>query len=313
LLTASTSPLLVQHVPFGLDTLLAGIDHIGTLCLTALHLLVAPLHSGLHFLLAAGVLYAVWDRGVAWRHAQRALATFAWHAPRRGDAIAVAVGEAGLDVTRLRVVPGLPLPALTVGWLRPVVYVAAELATHLTAAELAAVLAHEAMHVRRRDPLRLSLLRFLALTLFWVPALRRLTEDVADEAEVLADDHAARDRPLVLASALLALARWAPRTPMPNAAVGVLHGDLLERRVRRLAGEAPPARTHVTRRSLAAAMLAVVLVWATSLPAAHPLPIAGGAHGAAHCEHEQETPLSHLFCLGFPFTKHEDCPHGAHA
>jgi Zn-dependent protease with chaperone function len=313
LLAASTSPLLMHHVPVGLDTLLAGIDHIGALCLTALHLLVDPLHSGLHYLLAAGVLYALWDRAVAWRNAQRTLGTFSWHAATAGSAMSRAARVAGLDVARLRMIPGLPVPALTVGWLRPVVYVAAELPLHLNSDELEAVLAHEAMHVRRRDPLRLSLLRFLALTLFWIPALRRLTEDVADEAEVLADDHAARGRPLVLASALVVLAGWRPPRPMPNAAVGLLQGDLLERRVRRLAGETPPTRTHVTRRSLATALLAVGLAWTSSLPATHPLPVTGTAHGAAHCEHSDETPLSHLFCLGFPFSKHDDCPHGGHA
>ena len=71
------------------------------------------------------------------------------------------------------VVSGLPNPAFTVGWFHPMVYVAAELAEWLTSDELAAVLAHERAHLGRRDPLRLSVLRFLGRTLFWLPALHR--------------------------------------------------------------------------------------------------------------------------------------------
>ena len=41
--------------------------------------------------------------------------------------------------------------------------------------------------IARRDPLRLSLMRFLACTLFYIPALRRLADDLTDEAEIEAD------------------------------------------------------------------------------------------------------------------------------
>ena len=114
----------------------------------------------------------------------------------------------------MRVVSGLPTPAFTVGWLRPRVYVDAALAGLLTADELAAVLAHEEAHVARRDPLRLSALRFLACTLFFLPALRRLAADAADEAEIAADDRAAglagAGAPLALASAIVISAtHWA--------------------------------------------------------------------------------------------------------
>jgi beta-lactamase regulating signal transducer with metallopeptidase domain len=68
----------------------------------------------------------------------------------------------------------------------------------MSEAKLRAVLPHETAHVRRRDPLRLSLLHVLARTLFWVPAVARLTENIADEAEVSADDAALHSQPTAL-------------------------------------------------------------------------------------------------------------------
>jgi hypothetical protein len=224
------------------------------------------------------------------------------------------------------------------------VYLARELADFLSPEQLAAVVAHEAAHVRRRDPLRLSALRFLGRTLFWIPALRRLADDMADEAEILADDAGAGEQPLVLASAILALAGWG--TPAaesgavsfpPATAVGIIAGygagngvrhgaardgatipardALLERRVRRLAGEAVPVATHVTRRSLAWASAALAAVWASGIIMAHPLPAAVPGHpDAEHCEHHRRSALTHLFCLGLTTspTRHVHdghCPH----
>jgi hypothetical protein len=193
-------------------------------------------------------------------------------------------------------------------------------------------MAHEAAHVRRRDPLRLSALRFLGRTLFWIPALRRLADDMADEAEILADDAGAREQPLVLASAIVALAGWSTPAaaratrPFPAAtAVGIIAGHdggaapardaLLDRRVRRLAGEAVPVATHVTRRSLVWASAALAAVWASGIIMAHPLPAAVPGHpDAEHCEHHRRSALSHLFCLGLtPSPTHHvhdgHCPH----
>ena len=119
-------------------------------------------------------------------------------------------------------------------------------ARRLSGAELVAVLAHAEAHVRRRDPSRFSLVRAMARALFWFPALRRVADDVAGAAEVHADDAAAtRTAPLVLASAIVALAGWssslrpdgAPTpTCMPDG-VGFVRRGLVERRVRRLAAE----------------------------------------------------------------------------
>lgn len=312
LLLLSTSPVVGHHLPLNADVVLAGIDHLGTLCVTALHLLLAPVHYGFKILIAVGLLYAVWDRARAWRRMRKVLGAVEAEIPVPGDTYWRAATEAGLDPRRLRIVTGLPSPAFTAGLLSPRVYVAWALAERLTADELVAVLAHEGAHARRRDPLRLSGLRALGFTLFWIPALRWLADDMADEAEVIADDAAAAGRPLILAQAILALAQW-PEAKYSASEVGFNRPDLLDRRIRRLAGEETPLRSHVTRRSLMGAAIALALVWSSGVLMAHPLPAASSIAHERHCDHRGELAIAHLFCLGSPFASAPaDCPHQHH-
>lgn len=220
-----------------------------------------------------------------------------------------AATQAGTPSARVRVVPGLPTPAFTAGWMHPLIYISGELDRSFSVDQLAAIVAHEDAHRRRRDPLRLSVLRFLACVLFYLPALRRLADDMADEAEIDADDEAASRcvEPLVLASAIVDLAAY-PGLPSA-AAVGFHRPELLERRVRRLAGEDAAVRTHVTGRSLALAVALLLVVWSSGIIMAHPLmPEAASAQGTAppsngseHCSHHHAWPFAHLFCRGLHF------------
>ena len=249
LLLLSTSPVFAHHLARGAQTLLGNADHVGALCVAALLMLLEPVHYAFHLLIIVGLAYAVWDRVRAARSLQHALAPLDARRPAEGEPFWQAARNIGIDPDRIRVVGCLPTPALTAGSLHPLIYVSRELADILSRDELIAVLAHEGAHLRRRDPLRLSLFRFLACTLFWLPAIRRLADDVADEAEVLADDEARRGRPLALATAILSLAGRAPSRALP-VVVGFAQPSLLERRVRRLTGEQVSARTHLTRTSL---------------------------------------------------------------
>jgi Zn-dependent protease with chaperone function len=309
LLLLSTSPVFGHHLPLAAHELLAGVDHVAGLCITALHLLLEPVHYLFHVVIVVGLLYALWDRVRAWRATRRTLGALESSAPKPGGFFWQAAAEAGLDPRRVRIVAGLPNPAFTVGFLRPRIYLAEALAERLGRAQVVAVLAHERAHVARRDPLRLSLLRALACTLFWIPTLRRLADDMADEAEVLADDAAASGRPIVLASAILTLAQW-PTARGSADAVGFNQPDLLDRRIRRLVGQEPPVVSHVTRRSLVGAAVALGLVWTSGMLVTHPLPTTSPVAHERHCDHRDEWPLAHLFCLGKPLARAPaHCPH----
>lgn len=270
LLFLSTSAVFAHDVGRGPRGLLAGAGELGTLCLTALETLFDPVHYAFHAIFAAGLLYAAYDRLRAWRVLRGTVALLEARSPAPGDVFWQAAADAQVDPRRVRIVDGLANPALTAGVFRPRIYLAAALGSSLTAEQLAAVLAHEGAHVARRDPLRLSVLRFLACTLFWLPALRRLTDDLADEAEVRADDCAARGRPLVLAQAILAVARGAKAGESEPAVPAFHHNALLERRIRRLAGAPGRAGSRLTPRSVAWALGVLALAWASGLAAAQP-------------------------------------------
>lgn len=317
LIALSTSPVFGHHLAARADTLLAGRDHLLGLCLIAAHNLLAPVHFASHVALLGGLAYAVWDRASAWRRIAGVLSRLDCHVPDGDERAAISARRVGLDPSRIRIVDGLPNPAFTAGFWRPMVYLSASLPESLEPAQLDAVLAHEAAHVSRRDPLRLSMLRFLACTLFFVPALRRLADDLADEAEVDADDAAIRlESPLVLASAILRLAEWnvssaerLPQGALPlatTASFSFQRVDLLERRIRRLVGEPTPVGTHITRRSLAGAAAVLAAVFVSGVMMAHPMPL----HDGAHCRHPGQLSITHLLCLGALIPSRDvPCPH----
>jgi Zn-dependent protease with chaperone function len=331
LLLSSLSPIFGHHLSAHLDAALIGRDHVLGVCLIALHALIGPVHDLFHLLLVAGIVYAVTDRVRAAQRLKRALALLPIDTSPR-QPLDRLVRETGLHRDQVCIVGGLPNPAFTAGWFQPRVYLAGSVCDALSPAELRAVLQHEASHVWRRDPLRLSLMRFVACLLFWIPAFRRLADDLADESEIIADDAAAREQPLALASAILALASWR-RTDTgtlqllrlsPGDIAGLVLSDaggaspfdaLLDRRVRRLAGESVRWTSHVTRRSVVGAALTVAVVWITGIVVAHPMPMAHNGERARHCDHRGLSALTHLFCIdghAHPTSAAADadaCPH----
>lgn len=317
----ATMPVIGHHALGSGATLLEGRDNIGDLCLVALHIILAPVHSGFHLALVAGLLYATADRVLARVRLYRGIARLSVSDPHPSGPFADAIRAAGSDPARVRIVAGLPNPAFTAGWWNPRIYLAAELPLVLDEAELERVIAHENAHLERRDPLRLAVLRFFACMLFWIPALKKLAADVADEAEFEADEVAAKDRPLILASAILKVALWKQRESPDFAGVGFVRRDLVEQRVRRLSGERQRRRSRVTTRSLLGATAVLVAVLGSGIVVAHPLhalpPAAsvisahplGSGHGGK-CQTHVENVFRHLLCGGLPFgVAGVNCPH----
>jgi beta-lactamase regulating signal transducer with metallopeptidase domain len=321
----ATIPVVGHHAIGSGATLLEGRDNIGDLCLIALHIILAPVHSGFHLALIVGVLYATADRIRARVSLHRGIARLPLTEPDPHGSFADAIAAAGVDRATVRLVDGLANPAFTAGWWEPRIYLAAELPLILSQGELERVIAHENAHLQRRDPLRLAVLRFFACMLFWIPALRKLAADVADEAEFEADEVAARGQPLILASAILKVALWKQPQWRAVTEVGFVGRDLVEQRVRRLSGERHLRTSHITIRSLigATAMLAAVL--SSGILVAHPLhaasPSAAGHNseaqshrvGSGHsgkCVAHDEPVFLHLLCGGLPFgIAGVDCPH----
>jgi Zn-dependent protease with chaperone function len=133
------------------------------------------------------------------------------------------------------------------GLMRPRIYVSSGALAALGPAELAALLAHERHHARRRDPLRRAVARMLGGALFFLPVLPRLLERYRDEAELAADEAALRDgHAAALAAALLAF---------DDSGAGV-HPD----RVDRLLGEQVEARMPIASILVAAAAIVGLVV-----------------------------------------------------
>ncbi len=308
------SPVLGHHLTTRLTSAFAGYEHIWIVCLVALHELLAPVHTAFHILLLAGITYAVADRTRAWYRVRRTLRVLESRPATPDDTVWSASEASGIPVDVLRLASGLPNPAFTTGWLSPVIYVDTQLQSALTERQLAAVLLHEYAHVLRRDPARLTLLRALGCLLFWLPALRRLARDVADDAEIAADNFAARGDPVVLASAILRLAQWPSldgrqaQSDLPDngrSVVGFQRDVMLDRRIHRLLGNDAPIVTHVTWRSIFAASVGLMLAWSSGMAVAHPM-----TDASKHCTHQHEWAYEHLFCLAErPDGQDTICPH----
>lgn len=157
--------------------------------------------------------------------------------------------------------------ALTAGLFTPRIFVTSALVRDLDTTSTAAMLAHEAAHVRRRDPLRKLVGELFSA--FHFPGVRRmLLADLSLACEESCDESAAReigDRADV-AAALVALGRLIERAPERPSLVGAAFGDAnIETRVRSLLSSPkvdppmPNRAVWVGATALAAAVVVVPL------------------------------------------------------
>lgn len=240
--------------------------------------LIAPLTSldtVTHFLAVAIVGVGLLGLAAAMREANRGRATtselrFATRLARRSAlppevaCVAAITGVTGcLDVVES------PRPfAFAYGWVRPRIFLSTALVHQLDARELEAVLHHERWHVRHRDPLRLLVLRTIAATFFFLPALRRLLRQFEVAAEVAADRQAVASMgdPRWLAAALAKTSGVPLVTPAFEGYVGL--------RIAALAGE--PLTISTGRWRLAAVCLTVEIGVLLPLLARGGLPVLAG-------------------------------------
>jgi Zn-dependent protease with chaperone function len=169
----------------------------------------------------------------------------------------VLTAAAGIGITRVVGVAGTTVTAFCAGLLRPRVYLTETAANHLSDPELAAVLAHEAAHARRHDPLRQLLLRAALDTLFYLPLLGWWSSQQRQHNELAADRAAiAHTGTGPVASAILATA-----PPAGAATITGFHGDT-DARIAQLSGEAitsPRPPLTATLASLTGTVLALSL------------------------------------------------------
>lgn len=170
--------------------------------------------------------------------------------------------------------------AFTHRLLRPQTTLSRGLVEQLDRRQLAVVLAHEAEHVRRRDPLRQTLARLASLPLR--PATRRsLLATIGEAAEQACDDAAVGrtgDR-LLVAQTILAVESLMRSGPGPRprleTGVGMLEGPIATRIERLLApASSPPrperrARPGRERLAAVAASLLIALGLAMAVGALH--------------------------------------------
>jgi beta-lactamase regulating signal transducer with metallopeptidase domain len=177
---------------------------------------------------------------------------------------------------RLTVAPRVQVP-MAVGVLRPEIVVPPKVAQGLPPAHQESLLAHELAHVLRRDPAwRLAAL-LVERVFFFQPLNRLASRRVAQSAEYLCDDWAARHtrQPLALASCLTEIATWVARTgPVPATMAGPR--SILGRRVQRLL---QPARASARPWWLSAAL---------GLPLLGVVAVAPGVDTQAHAKGDRK-------------------------
>jgi hypothetical protein len=156
------------------------------------------------------------------------------------------LGVVGCDAPGVGLASGLGAAAATVGLARPKILMGVSLWDRLDDAERTAVVAHEAAHVARRDPLTLACVQLAAC---WMPraAGRTLLGGWRRAAELACDDIAAvegGDR-LALASALVTCGRVQADSVLPGGLMTASGDpDDLDLRVRRLVDDESPTSRH---------------------------------------------------------------------
>ena len=152
---------------------------------------------------------------------------------------------------------------VTVGVFHPAIILPSKLIPALDEPDLAAILAHEYGHIRRKDFLVHFLCQLTALPVAWHPGIQYLMSKISQTRELACDDYAAvrLGKRTVYARTLLRLASLCLRVPRSNAmGLGIFDGDNLEDRIMMLTEK----RTSLSRAGLIGLALATSFLFGSS-------------------------------------------------
>ncbi|MDW6065619.1 M56 family metallopeptidase [Streptomyces sp. FXJ1.4098] len=190
--------------------------------------------------------------------------------------------QAGLT-TRVDMIEDSDRFAFTYGPLRLRTVLSSGFMESATPVELRAVPAHEAEHVRGRDPLRALGVDSLTARYFTLPRLDHLRTAIAADRELAADRCAVAHCGTSAVAGALPKAGDAPRWASVTPAAGMGGRDLLAARITQLEGHPPPRVARPDRLQVAlTAVGATLYAWAVTgsawLIAATPLACMGRGH-----------------------------------
>jgi hypothetical protein len=152
---------------------------------------------------------------------------------------------------------------VTVGVFHPAIILPSKVIPSLDEPDLAAILAHEYGHIRRKDFLVHLLCQLTALPVAWHPGIQYLMSKVSQTRELACDDYAAvrLGKPIMYARTLLRLASLCLHGPRSNAmGLGIFDGDNLEDRIMMLTEK----RTSLSRAGLIGLALATSFLFGSS-------------------------------------------------
>lgn len=218
----------------------------------------APVYVGILLLVTSWIGWAMW-RAVQPAVAARRLPVVAVAGSRR-ERLQEAVARVAPPAP-VQVVEGPNGVAVTAGFIRPRILLSIDVLDALDVDQLAAVVAHEAAHVRGLDALRGLAIRFAGALSPLAGFSCRAERAYELDREILCDDAAVARGidPVCLADALVRVARLRPPSLGLPAATGVHDIDrALRTRVHLLLGLAAPPAEDARGRTLAAAGLVVL-------------------------------------------------------
>ncbi|MCP4836097.1 MAG: M48 family metalloprotease [Phycisphaera sp.] len=156
---------------------------------------------------------------------------------------------------------------MVVGWIRPLVLVPAVAFTSLTPEQLRTILAHELLHIARRDHLVNMLQAFIEVLLFFHPVTWWLSRQIRVERENCCDDGAllVTSSPRSLAEALLVLESLRSAKIISPQLLTATGGSLMHR-ISRLFGSSQPQPLNAGWRAISVCTLLAVagLTFATA-------------------------------------------------